>query len=361
MEVVLRLMSSHGTAAEPGVECLPPHADRVDLVDEDDALAAPLPRQLLCAAGEDAHDDCVDADERRREARSGDRDERRVEAGRESLREHRLSGPGRAEEQQSALTLASCALERLTRLPDRDDASHLFLRLDLPADVRELDAPLGVAGLERLDLRQVHEQQRAEEDDEVEDQEERQHDEQRQHLDEQRGVEEEVGEEADDPAPDPGLHPEAPEPDPPPRDDVLLAQLSALEPEQARAGDQAVKDEVDDAAEGGDHEERGEDRPVPRPALRLVEPDDHRRSGEECDQGRCPCEPPPLTGELGRELALLEARQVGRFGRHPRSSDSFRVWMFVFCVGSGTCPRRLSRPAKATSRWSSIPTTRRRR
>ena len=40
------------------------------------------------------------------------------------------------------------ALERLARLPERDDAVHLFLRLDLAADVGELDAPLCVARLE---------------------------------------------------------------------------------------------------------------------------------------------------------------------------------------------------------------------
>ena len=74
------------------------------------------------------------------------------------------------------------------------------------------------------------------------------------------------------------LQPEAPEPDAPARDDVFLAQLPALEPEEARARDEAVEDEVEDAPEADDHEERGEDRPVPRPALRLVEPDDERRA-----------------------------------------------------------------------------------
>src|SRR5205814_8749278 len=53
---------------------LPAHADRVDLVDEDDALAAPLPRELLRLAGEEAHDHRVYADERLREAGARDRD-----------------------------------------------------------------------------------------------------------------------------------------------------------------------------------------------------------------------------------------------------------------------------------------------
>ena len=52
----------------PGSERLAPHADGVDLVDEDDALAAPLAGELLGPAREDADDDRVDPDERRGEA-----------------------------------------------------------------------------------------------------------------------------------------------------------------------------------------------------------------------------------------------------------------------------------------------------
>src|SRR6185437_8352807 len=96
-------------------------------------------------AGEQAHDDRVDADERRGEAGAGHRHERRVEAGGERLGEHRLARSGGAEEEQAALALAAGALERLARLPDRDDAPDLFLRLLLPADVLELDPPFGVA------------------------------------------------------------------------------------------------------------------------------------------------------------------------------------------------------------------------
>ena len=129
------------------------HADGVDLVDEDDALAAPLARELLGPPREHAHDDRVDADEGRGEARAGHRDERRVEAGRERLGEHRLARARRAEEEQAALALAARTLERLARLPDRDDAPHLFLRLRLPADVVQLDAPFRVARLERPHLR----------------------------------------------------------------------------------------------------------------------------------------------------------------------------------------------------------------
>src|SRR5262249_47454623 len=106
-----------------GAERLPPHADRVDLVDEDDALAAPLARGLLRLAGEVAHDDRVDADERLREARARDRDEGRVEARRDRLREHRLAGTRWPQEEQAALALAARGREELAGLPQRDDAA----------------------------------------------------------------------------------------------------------------------------------------------------------------------------------------------------------------------------------------------
>jgi hypothetical protein len=78
-----------------------------------------------------------------------------------------------------------------------------------------------------------------------------------------------------------------------------------------------MEDEVDEAAEADDEEECGEDRPEPRPTLRLVQPDDDDRSGEERDERRGARETPPLAGELVREPALLEAAQSLRFGRHP--------------------------------------------
>ena len=312
-------LEATGRAAEARVERLPAHADGVDLVDEDDALTAPLAREPLRAPREDADDDRVDADERGGEARTRDRDERRVESGRERFREHRLPGAGRAEEEEAALALATRALERLARLPDRDDPAHLLLRLGLATHVRELDAPLRVSRLEALDLREVHDQKRSEQDHEVHDQEEREDDEQRNDLDEQRRVEEEIEREEDQRDDDRRLQPEAPEPDTPPRDDVFLAQLPALEPEEARARDQAVEEEVDDTAEADDGEERREDRPVPGPALRLVQPDDDGRRGEERNRGRDAGQTAPLVGELVRELGLLETPHGLRFGRHLRS------------------------------------------
>src|SRR6476659_662862 len=149
----------------------------VDLVDEDDALPAPLAREPLRLAREVADEDRVEPDERLGEARARDGDERRVEARGDRLREHGLAGAGRAEEEQAAFPLAAGALEALTGLPQRDDAADLLLRLGLPANVLELHAPLGVAGLVAADLRDAHREHRAHEDQEVEEEEERQRDE----------------------------------------------------------------------------------------------------------------------------------------------------------------------------------------
>ena len=187
-----RLGGDEAGECPPAPPC-PPSASRrrpdgVDLVDEDDALPAPLAREPLRAAGEDADDDRVDPDERRREAGARDRDERRVEPGRERLREHGLPRTRRTQEEEPALPLASRTLERLARLPDRDDAAHLLLRLRLPANVGELHAPLGVARLEGLDLGEVHEQERPEEDREVHEHVEGEDDQQGQDLDEERPV-----------------------------------------------------------------------------------------------------------------------------------------------------------------------------
>src|SRR3954451_4359015 len=109
----------------PGIrraERVATHSDGIDLVDEDDALAAPLLRELLRLADEEAHEDDVHPDERLGEARARDRHERRVEVGCDRLRQHRLAGAWRAQEEQPALALAARALEVLAGLPEGDDA-----------------------------------------------------------------------------------------------------------------------------------------------------------------------------------------------------------------------------------------------
>ena len=108
-----------------------------------------------------------------REPGSGDRDEGAVESSRDALGQHRLAGSGRAEEEDAALSLSARLLEGLARLPESDDPSHLFLGLRLAADVLELHAPVCVAGLEALDLRDPHRDHRSEEDEEVHEEEDR--------------------------------------------------------------------------------------------------------------------------------------------------------------------------------------------
>ena len=82
-----------------------------------------------------------------------------------------------------------------------------------------------------------------------------------------------------------------------------------------------MEDEVDDPAEGDDRAERGQDRPVPGPALRLVEPDDDRRSAEEGDDRRRARERPPLARELARELGRRPRRSAAR-RPSPSSKDT---------------------------------------
>src|SRR4029079_5907263 len=94
-----------------GAERLASHADGVDLVDEDDALAAPLAGELLGATCQEPDDDRVDPDEGGGEARARHRDERRVEPRRDRLGEHGLARAGRPEEEQAPLALAARALE----------------------------------------------------------------------------------------------------------------------------------------------------------------------------------------------------------------------------------------------------------
>src|SRR5207248_11535202 len=96
-------------------------SDRVDLVDEHDALAAPLARELLRLAGHVADDDHVHADEGLGEPGSRHRQERRVEAGRDRLRQHRLPRAWSTEEEQATFSLSARFLEGLARLPQVDD------------------------------------------------------------------------------------------------------------------------------------------------------------------------------------------------------------------------------------------------
>ena len=83
-----------------------------------------------------------------------------------------LPVPGAPKRSRPRSRLPPARSNMLARLPDVDDSADLLLRLHLTAHVLELDAPLGVARLERLHLRQVHQEQRAEQDREVREEEE---------------------------------------------------------------------------------------------------------------------------------------------------------------------------------------------
>ena len=87
--------------------------------------------------------------------------------------------------------------------------------------------------------------------------------------------------------------------------------------------------------------ERGEDRPVPRPALVWLQPDDDGRGRDERDDGGGPRQPAPLAGELVRELGLLETPRRLRFARHRRSVGTpHRHGRLVTLLASRPCPRR---------------------
>ena len=150
-----------------------PPADGVDLVDEDDALAAPFRGELLRLAREEAHDEHVDADERLREAGAGDRDEGRVEVrSRSPSPASSCRCPGAPRKSTPRSRLPPAASKCSPDCQSETIAADLLLRLLLPADVVELDAPLGVAGLEAADLADAHQHERAHEDQEVADEEE---------------------------------------------------------------------------------------------------------------------------------------------------------------------------------------------
>ena len=165
---------------------LPAHADGVDLVDEDDARAAPLARQPLRLAREVADEDRVDADERRREAGAGDRDERRVEAGRDRLREHRLAGArlrrGRAAPRSRLPPARSNASPDCQRQTTRRTSSFASA---WPRTSSSLTPHCASPGSKPRICAEAHQQHRADQDGEVRDEEEEDED----HLRPERGSE----------------------------------------------------------------------------------------------------------------------------------------------------------------------------
>ena len=303
-------------------------AHGVDLVDEDDALAAPLLGQPLGLVDQVHDDDDVDADEGRREARAGDGHERALEVRGDGLGQHRLAGAGCAQEEHAALALAAALLELLARLPEVHHAGDLLLGLGLAADVLELDPPVGVARLVAADLLDVGEHQRPDEDQDVDEEEERQLQQERRELgavlgderaerieraeqrqlraeEAQDEVERDERPEQDHDGHDEALEELAPEPHAPAGDDVLLGQL-VVGAVHARPGQEPAHDDVDQAAEGG-HAERGDDqRDGQAPVQAAVQPDEERRRREQPDDRRGAAQSAPFHGQ--RDVLLAHGR-----------------------------------------------------
>ena len=68
---------------------------------------------------------------------------------------------------------------------------------------------------------------------------------------------------------------------------------------EARARDELVRDDVDEAAEGDDERQRAQQRPRERPVVALVEPREGRRAGEDGDEGRGAAQSAPLPCQGG--------------------------------------------------------------
>jgi len=117
------------TAAEAGAAMA---ADRVDLVDEDDAR-----RVLLALLEQVAHARRADADEHLDEVGAADREERHVRFTRDRAREQGLAGSRRAHQQHALRNTAAELLELLRLFQELDDFLQLALRFFRARDVAE--------------------------------------------------------------------------------------------------------------------------------------------------------------------------------------------------------------------------------
>ncbi len=231
-----------------------------------------------------------------------------------------------AEEEQSALALASRLLEHLARLPEVDHAAYFFLRFGLPAHVLELHAPLCIARLVAPDLGDAHPHDRPEQDQEVEDEVEEEQEEERRVLAGLGALLRDPVEEGGDGAP-PGdarvslgeldevpqrdaaaqasdeAVEEPPRPRAPPVDDVFLAQPPFLRAEEARPGNEPADDQIDQAAEP-DHGGAGrEERLAHTETDFLVEEEIRGRACQERDDRGDARQAAQLAGERNSLLA----------------------------------------------------------
>ena len=130
-DLVERLLPLVVAAAQSGSALT---ADRVDLVDEDDArcIALRLVEEIAHAAG-------ADADEHLHELRSGDAEEGHPGLAGDRPREQRLSGTRRSDQQDAARNARAQGRELLRVLEELDDFDQLLLGLFDAGDVREDD------------------------------------------------------------------------------------------------------------------------------------------------------------------------------------------------------------------------------
>ena len=112
-DLVQRLLTLVVAAAEAGATLA---ADRVDLVDEDDAG-----RVALGLVEEVAHAGRADTDEHLDELRAGDREERHARLARDGLGEQRLACAGRPDEQHALRDACAQGGELLRVLEELDD------------------------------------------------------------------------------------------------------------------------------------------------------------------------------------------------------------------------------------------------
>ena len=130
-DLVQRLLALVVAAAEAGAALA---ADRVDLVDEDDArrVALGLVEQVADAAG-------ADADEHLDELRAGDAEERHAGLAGDGPGHQRLAGAGRSDQQDAARDARAERVELLRVLEELDDFLELRLGLVDAGHVVERD------------------------------------------------------------------------------------------------------------------------------------------------------------------------------------------------------------------------------
>ncbi len=147
-QLVQRLLALVVTAAQARAAMA---ADRVDLVDEDDAR-----RMLLGLLEHVAHARGADADEHLDEVGTGDGEERHLRLAGDGARQQGLAGTGRAHHQHAARNLAAELLELARVAQELDHLGDLLLGLLHAGDVGEGDLDLVLAEHARPALAEGH-------------------------------------------------------------------------------------------------------------------------------------------------------------------------------------------------------------